>query len=236
MPAIGRPSQADRIRPREPPRGVPVSNPPRPRDFPGFPRPPSLAFAPASRRQRPAGRERSGSPAEPSELAARAAPRGRLETSSRRGGRAVLRIGAGLRAAAWRGSLPLCGAAGCRGAGLEGLRPGCAGDGGLRRPCGCWSGAEADLASRSGQGWEDRRGLPVTGSRRTSAGGSHRCRVAHSYLAVSGDIRRAGRAGGGGEERHGSRGKGSPVLFKPDETHRGTCGSTDVAEPQPKHR
>jgi hypothetical protein len=57
LPAIGRPSQVDRISPMEPPRGVPVSNPPRLRDFPGF-RGPVFAFAPADRRQRPAGGER----------------------------------------------------------------------------------------------------------------------------------------------------------------------------------
>jgi hypothetical protein len=55
-----------------------VSNPPRLRDFPGSAAP-GFTFAPASRRQRPAGRERSGSPAEPSGLAARAALRGRLD-------------------------------------------------------------------------------------------------------------------------------------------------------------
>jgi hypothetical protein len=39
LPAIGRPSQVGRISPMEPPRGVPVSNPPRLRDFAGFVRP-----------------------------------------------------------------------------------------------------------------------------------------------------------------------------------------------------
>ena len=47
-------SQAARISPMEPPRGVPVSNPPRLRDFPGFQRPRSLPFAPADRRLWPA--------------------------------------------------------------------------------------------------------------------------------------------------------------------------------------
>jgi hypothetical protein len=36
LPAIGRPSQVDRISPMEPPRGVPVSNRLRLRDFLGF--------------------------------------------------------------------------------------------------------------------------------------------------------------------------------------------------------
>jgi hypothetical protein len=49
-------------------------------DFLGFLRPRSLASAPVDRRERPAARERSGSAAEPSESAARAAPGGRLET------------------------------------------------------------------------------------------------------------------------------------------------------------
>jgi hypothetical protein len=80
LPAIGRPSQVARISPMEPPRGVPVSNPPRLGDFPGVLRPMLLPFAPADRRQEPAGLERSGRPAAPAKSAARAAPRGRLET------------------------------------------------------------------------------------------------------------------------------------------------------------
>src|SRR5215469_17959864 len=60
LPAIGRPSQVARISPMEPPRGVPVSNPPRLRDFPGFQRPRLLSFAPADRASE-AGR--AGAPA-----------------------------------------------------------------------------------------------------------------------------------------------------------------------------
>jgi hypothetical protein len=44
LPAIGRPSQVARISPMEPPRGVPVSNPPRLGDFLGFLRPRACAF------------------------------------------------------------------------------------------------------------------------------------------------------------------------------------------------
>ena len=72
LPAIGWPSQVDRISPMEPPRGVPVSNPPRLRDFLGFCGP-VFAFRASNGQQRPAGRERSGRSAEPSEPAARAA-------------------------------------------------------------------------------------------------------------------------------------------------------------------
>ena len=50
LPAIGRPSQVARISPMEPPRGVPVSNPPRLHDFLGFQRPRFLPFAPVDRR------------------------------------------------------------------------------------------------------------------------------------------------------------------------------------------
>ena len=44
LPAIGPPSQVGPISPMKPPRGVPVSNPPRLRDFPGFLRPLVFAF------------------------------------------------------------------------------------------------------------------------------------------------------------------------------------------------
>ena len=44
--AIGPPFQVGLISPMKPPRGVPMSNPPRLRDFVGFCRP-ALPFAPA---------------------------------------------------------------------------------------------------------------------------------------------------------------------------------------------
>src|ERR1700739_2497055 len=79
LPAIGRPSQAARICPAEPPRGVPVSNPPRLRDFAGFLRPRVLAFR--ASRSAPeascAGAERERSCAV---RVGGAAPRGRLDT------------------------------------------------------------------------------------------------------------------------------------------------------------
>jgi hypothetical protein len=81
-PAIGRPSQVARISPMEPPRGVPVSNPPRLRDFSKVLRPQLLPFAPADRRQT-AGRAGAAAGARPSRPSRRRErPRqGRLEAS-----------------------------------------------------------------------------------------------------------------------------------------------------------
>jgi hypothetical protein len=61
LPAIGPPSQVGPISPMKPPRGVPVSNPPRLRDFPGFQRPRFRLSRQPTGRERPAARERSGS-------------------------------------------------------------------------------------------------------------------------------------------------------------------------------
>ena len=56
LPAIGRPSQVARVSPMEPPRGVPVSNPPRPQTSPGFRGPWSLpSRQPTGDRGQPGG-------------------------------------------------------------------------------------------------------------------------------------------------------------------------------------
>ena len=65
----------------EPPRGVPVSNPPRLRDFPGFPRPRLRLSRQPTGRQRPAGRERQRELGRAVPSRRRERPhRGRLET------------------------------------------------------------------------------------------------------------------------------------------------------------
>jgi len=130
--AIGRPFQVARISPMEPPRGVPVSNPPRPGRLPEVSTAPRLCLSrqPTGARGQP-GVSGSGSPAEPSESAARAARRGRLDRGAglrpRRCGRALVfasSTGTPLRHSNFRRRiwLPALAAVGLKGVHLHDLR------------------------------------------------------------------------------------------------------------------